>query len=79
MTVKITIKDYILKKCSRVHEFENIFDKYFIIFLLILIQSKQIIQRDRISINKVKLKDFDFNLEKVLKFHEKEEYIEIKM
>lgn len=73
------VKDYILKKYSWFYKFEDIFYKYSIISLLLLIESKQPIHYNRANINDSELKKFDFNLKETLKTYKEIKNIKLRL
>lgn len=68
-----------MKKYLWFYKFKDVFYKYSIIFLLFLIESKQLACCDKVSINNSKLGGFDFDLEKTLKAHGKIEDTKLRL
>lgn len=62
----MTVKDYILKKCSWFYKFKNIFHKYAGINLLLIIESRQLLKHDGTAINKNNLKGYDLDFDQDL-------------
>lgn len=62
----MTVKDYILKKCSWFYKFKNIFHKHVGINLPLIIESRQPLKCDGAVIDENDLKDYDLDFDQDL-------------